>query len=97
MTLVDSWTDTGGRYLQCEFSLCDKSFRVCCLYAPNRNPDRGQFLNDVSDKVDPSVPTLLVGDFNTMFDRLKDRHGSNPLDDSHESSVHLVVFLKPAA
>ena len=94
LTLVDSWTDTGGRYLQCEFSLCDKSFRVCCLYAPNRNPDRGQFLDDVSDKVKPSVPTLLVGDFNTVFDRSKDRRGSNPLDDSRESSVHLAALFE---
>ena len=93
LAFVDSWTDTGGRYLQREFSLCDKSFRICCLYAPNRNPDSGQFLEDVSDKVDPSVPTLLVGDFNTMFNWLKDRRGSNPLDDSHGSSVRLAALF----
>ena len=74
------------------FSHCNKSFRICCLYAPNRNPDHGQFLDDVSDKVDPSVPTLLVGDFNTVFDRSKDRCGSNPLDDSRDSSVCLAAL-----
>ena len=64
-----------------------KSFRVCCIYAPNRNPDRDSFFEDVSDLVDPSVPTLLVGDFNTVFDRSKDRRGSDPLDSGRESSA----------
>ena len=94
LSFVDSWMDTGGRYLQCEFSLLDKSFRICCLYAPNRNPDHGQFLDDVSDKVDPSIPTLLVGDFNTVFDWSKDCRGSNPFDDSHESSVRLAALFE---
>ena len=94
LTLWNSWSDTGGRYLQCEFFLCDKSFRICCLYAPNHNPDCSQFLDDVSDKVDPSVPTLLVGDFNTVFDRSKDRRGSNPLDDSRESSLRLAALFE---
>ena len=93
LSLVDSWIDTSGRYLQCEFSFYNKSFRVCCLYAPNRNPERDQFLEDIPDKVDPSVPTLLVGDFNTVFDRFKDRRGSNALDDSHESSVRLASLF----
>ena len=39
--------------------------------------------------VNPSVPTLLVGDFNTVFYRLKDRRGSDPLDSRHESSARL--------
>ena len=89
LSFVNSWIDSCGRYLQCEFCFHDKSFRVCCLYAPNRNPERDQFLDDISGKVDPSVPTLLVGDFNTVFDRSKDRRGSNPLDSSRESSICL--------
>ena len=93
LSLVDSWIDASGRYLQCEFSFYNKSFRVCCLYAPNRNPERDQFLEDVPDKIDPSVPTLLVGDFNTVFDRFKDRRGSNPLDDIRESSVRLASLF----
>ena len=70
-----------------------RSFRICCLYAPNLNPERDQFLEGVSDNVDLSVPTLLVGDFNTVFDRLKDRRGSNPLDGSCESSVRLAALF----
>lgn len=93
LSLVDSWSDADGRLLRCEFSFYGKSFRVCTLYAPNRNPERGQFLEDVSDKIDPSVPTLLVGDFNTVFDRSKDRLGSDPLDSSRESSVRLTALF----
>jgi len=47
------------------------------------------FYESVSDKVDPSVPTLLVGGFNSVFDRSLDRRGSNPSDSSRESSVRL--------
>ena len=92
-SLVDSWSDADGRLLQYQFSFYGKSFRACCLYAPNRNPDRDQFLENVSHGIDPSVPTLLVGDFNTVFDRLKDRRGSDPLDSSRESSLHLSACL----
>lgn len=92
LSFVNSWSDTAGRFLQCEFSFGGQLFRVCCVYAPNRNPDRDQFLEDVPDRIDPSVPTLVVGDFNTVFDRVKERRGSNPLDSSRESSVRLVSF-----
>ena len=40
-------------------------------------------------RVDPSVPTLLCGDFNAVFDRLLDRVGSDPFDTARESSVAL--------
>lgn len=93
LSLVDSWSDADGRLLQCAFFFYGKSFRVCCLYTPNRNPDRDQFLENVSDGIDPSVPALLVGDFNTVFDQLKDCCGSDPLDSSHESSVHLSALF----
>ena len=89
LSLVNSWCDSDGRLLQCEFSLHQKSFRVCCVYCPNRNPARDQFLDDISPRVDPSIPTLLAGDFNTVFDRALDRFGSDPNDSSRESSAHL--------
>ena len=93
LSLVDSWSVDGGHFLQCAFTFFGKSFRVCCIYAPNRNPDRDCFLEEVSDLVDPSVPTLLVGDFNTVFDRSKDRRGSDPLDSGHESSTRMSALF----
>ena len=44
LSLADLWSDSDGRLLQCAFSFFDKVFRVCCLYAPNHNPGRDQFL-----------------------------------------------------
>ena len=58
--------------------------------APNRNPDRDDFFDFCIDKIDPVIPTLICGDFNTVFDRSLDRRGSHPFDSSHESSVNLV-------
>ena len=43
LLLVNSWTDTDGRFLQCEFFYRNSIFRVACVYAPNRNPERDGF------------------------------------------------------
>ena len=72
--------DTEGHYLQYELSFRDQSFHVCCLYVPNHNPAQDHFLNDLQAKIDLSVPSLLCGDFNTVFDRALDRRGSDPSD-----------------
>ena len=89
LSLVNSWCDSDGRFLQCEFSYQQKSFRVCFVYGPNRNPARDQFFHDIASRVDPSIPTLLAGDFNSVFDRALDCFGSDPSDSSRESSAHL--------
>ena len=90
LLLLNSWSDDGGRFLQCEFSFCSKVFRVCCIYGPNRNPERNLFLDDLHPRIDPSIPTILAGDFNTVFDRSLDRLGSDPSDSSRESSFSLL-------
>ena len=89
LTLVNSWCDSDGRFLQCEFSFHAKLFCICCIYCPNRNPARDQFLDDLYTRLDPSIPTILAGDFNTVFDRSLDRAGSDPSDSSQESSSSL--------
>ena len=89
VSLVNSWCDSDGRFLQCEFSYSAKLFRVCCIYGPNRNPARDLFLDDLHLEVDPSIPTVLAGDFNSVFDRALDRFGSDPSDSSRESSASL--------
>ena len=48
LSLVQSWSEPDGRFLMCEFRFCNQVFRVCCVYAPNSNPQRNQFLDDVS-------------------------------------------------
>ena len=89
VSLVNSWFDSDGRFLQCEFSFSAKLFRVCCIYGPNRNPARDLFLDDLHSEIDPSIPTILAGDFNSVFDRALDRFGSDPSDSSRESSASL--------
>ena len=70
--LANYWCDVLGRYLQVEFSFFGKSFRVYCVYAPNRNPAQDQFFDDLHSKIDPSIPTVLCGDLNKVFDRSLD-------------------------
>lgn len=89
LQLVKFWCQVPGRSLLCEFTCCGSSFRVFCLYAPNRNPARDNFFNGISDTVDPSFPTVLCGDFNTVFDRSLDRFGSCVDDTTRESTIAL--------
>lgn len=93
-TLINSWTDDAGRFVMAEFRRHDIVFRVVSLYAPNRNPERDDFLSFCASKIDPSVPTLICGDFNTVFDRSLDRRGSNVSDVSRESSVALCSLFR---
>ena len=87
MSLVTSWSDSEGRLLQCEFLLGGVRYRVISLYALNRNPQRIDFLDSAQTYVDPSVPTILAGDFNSVFDRAVDRRGSSVDNDSRESCL----------
>ena len=86
LSLVSFSSDEAGRFVLCEFRFQGKLFRVVSLYAPNRNPARDQFLDSVSSWVDPAVPTIICGDFNTVFDRSLDRTGSVVSDTSREST-----------
>lgn len=90
LSLVRSWSDDHGRFVQCEFSYRGNTFRVACVYAPNRNPEREEFFDDVCERVNPSVSTVLCGDFNAVFDRLLEYVGSHPHDTVRESSIALV-------
>ena len=83
-SLISSQSDDSGRFLLCGFSFRNIVFRIACVYAPNRNPDRDTFLDDTSSKIDPTIPTVLVGDFNTV-----DLRGSVVTDVSREISVAL--------
>ena len=90
-SLCNSWHDDDGRFVQCEFSVSDEIFRVVCLYAPNRNPERDSFFDDLVVHVDPSVPTVLCGDFKAVFDRSKDCRGCHVDDISVRVALLFVV------
>ena len=65
LSLVDVSSDDAGRFVSCEFRLQDKSFRVVSLYAPNRNPARDQFLEQVSSWV---IMNVDYAKFQKKFD-----------------------------
>ena len=62
---------------------------LACLYAPNRNPERNDFFAYRTDQNDATVPTVICGDFNTVFDRSLDCRGVNVSDTSRERSFAL--------
>ena len=78
-----------GRFVLVELAFRGAVFHVASIYAPNRNPDRDDFFVCCVSAIDPAVPSLLCGDFNTVFDRVVDRHGLCPFDVSRESSAML--------
>ena len=86
-SLCNSWKDTSGRFLMVELKSQDSTFRVATLYAPNRNPSRNQFFEGLFPVLDPSIPTFITGDFNTVLDPTLDRRGSSTTSSSRESSA----------
>ena len=93
-SLVNSWVELEGHYLMAEFSTRDSMLRIASLYAPNRNPECDEFFTSCLDFADPSVPTILCGDFNAVFDRAKDHRGSDPSVTVHESFVSLELLFR---
>ena len=93
-TLVNTWNNDNGRFVLAEFERRNVTFRVVCLYAPNRNPDRDDFFASCCSSIDPSFPTLICGDFNSVPDRAMDRRGSNIWDVSRESTVALLSLSR---
>ena len=93
-TLVRSWSDDDGRFIMGEFLFHGVTFRVVCLYAPNRNPEREQFYEYCTNRIDPAVPTVLCGDFNAVFDRAADRRGSESVVGARESCEALSAFFR---
>ena len=74
----------------CEFLFCNQVFSV---YTPNSNPERNQFLDDVSVSIVPPVSIVLAGDFNTVFNRSLDLRASDLFHASCESSCALNRLL----
>ena len=86
LSLAQSRFESDGRFLLCEFRFWNQVFRVRCVYAPSRNPASDQF-------PDPSVLTVLAGDFNTVLSRSLDHRGSHRFHVSRESSCALNRLL----
>ena len=66
-----SWVELNGHHLIAAFCRRDITFRIACIYAPNRNLERNGFFISCLDFVDMWVPTILGGDFNGCLTELK--------------------------
>ena len=53
-SLLSCRTDSDGRFLRCNFSFLDVRFSLVCVYAPNRNTARNNFLDDLPSYIDLS-------------------------------------------
>lgn len=89
-----SWTEQSGRFLMAEFSDRNFIYRIACIYAPNRNPERDSFLASIVNHVDLTVPTILCGDFNAVFDRTLDRRGTGAGSPYRDSSSALSTLFR---
>ena len=93
-SFVNSWVELEGRFLMAEFRRRDSVFRIASVFASNRNPERDEFFTSCVDFADPSVPAILCGDFNAVFDRAKERRGSDPAVTVRESFVSLELLFR---
>jgi hypothetical protein len=81
LKLDATFHDDVGRLVIAHFSdpSCDSSpFQVVNIYGPNRRHLGEDFFTSILSQIDPSLPTFLCGDFNTVVDRHIDRRGCNP-------------------
>jgi exonuclease III len=81
LKLVTTFHDDAGRLVIAHFSdpSCDSSpFQVVSIYGPNRRQLGEDFFTSILPQIDPSLPTFLCGDFNTVVDPHINRRGCNP-------------------
>ena len=72
--------DDCGRFVVAHFSASSHDstpFQVVNIYGPNRRRLGEEFFEHLLQQVDPSLPTILCGDFNTVVDADLDRSGCN--------------------
>ena len=93
-SFVNYCVELEGRFLMAEFSRRYSVFSIASVYAPNRNPERDEFFTSCLDFADASVPTILCGDRNAVFNKTKDRRGSDPAVTIRESFVSLELLFR---
>ena len=76
--VVKQWRDDSGRLIVAELARDNFNFQVGCLYGPNNKDDGAQFFESLYQAIDPAIPVLLSGDYNTVVDPYLDRFGCNP-------------------
>lgn len=75
-SLLNTVSDSSGRFVCAHLSQAHAVFDVVSLYAPNLRSDRLSFFPSLSPYLDSGVPTLLCGDFNSVMDPGRDRRNA---------------------
>ena len=88
VSVVQKWRDSDGRFACVQVDFRGAVFRIASIYAPNRNPARDAFYDGISPLLDPIVPNIVAGDFNSVADLARDRRGGNP-SEHYDSVVRL--------
>ena len=78
LTVIHSASDSQGRLQVIHFSLHSRPFQFVNVYGPNQKQPGVTFFQSILPLVDPSLPTIVCGDFNTVVDTTIDRIGCNP-------------------
>ena len=74
-------TDDEGRFVIIFFSDAASNsspFQLINIYGPNRKQLGEEFFESLFSQIDPAMPSILCGDFNTVVDPHLDRLGCNP-------------------
>ena len=69
--------DQAGRLISACFSSDSDTFQLCNVYGPNSSTAGDQFFQSLYPILDPDLPVVLCGDFNTVVDPIRDRRGCN--------------------
>ena len=88
---IDSVSDSSGRFVRVRLLRAGATFDVVSLYAPNLRSDCLLFFPSLLPFLDPGVPTLLCGDFNSVMDPCRDRRsaGGQSMTDTSDLLVSL--------
>ena len=91
-SFVDRGSDDSGRFVRVRLLRHGCTFVVVSLYAPNRRSDRISFFSSLTPFLDPGVPTLLCGDFNSVINPSLDRFNAVPNSQTDSPDQLLALF-----
>lgn len=92
--ILDQSSLDQGRCLSLKVNFSDHIIRLCCIYAPNHNPEKETFFRELQGHLDPTEDVLLAGDFNSVLDPLLDRQSASPLHPSYDCSLVIQELLE---
>ena len=94
LSVLTSTASGHGRFLLLKVAQGSHSFSLCCIYAPNHNPEKADFFIDLHNYLDPSGDTIMAGDFNSVMDRTIDRMSFSFLHHSYDCSDEICTLFE---